>query len=413
MQLPGTDAVQFPVNLVRSATTVGTENVSASAPLQVMLAPGSWSFQEGTPPAGYVVLRGSWNIGTLPSTARLDNTFFNKAPFDLAIEKSGPEWTYGGSTVTYTYSVTNTGTGVVTPVVTDDKCSPVAYTGGDTNADGKIQSTETWTYGCTYTPSWSGAFPNPLTNTATVADAEKPTGPPWNLALLMGGDTNTANNTDTYTLYPFVLRKDVGLYNDGAYPNFGAFSDNTAFSVKMYKGSIYKTTFSISESSPQYLWLSAGTWKFTEVNLPKGYVAFYPNATITFVTGTYPDWTHLNVTWSGCSHGFWKNCAMWPAGYASTDLVGAYFTGSDYSSSTLAQALAFGGGSGVAGAERNLLKQAVGALLNEAQYGTAFGPYSSVSDLKADVSAKLASDNRDAMLALAGTLDYWNNGVCR
>ncbi len=315
---PGTGSVPFPVNLVRNATTVGTENVSATTPLQVMLAPGSWSFQEGTPPSGYQVLRGTWNI-TTPSTNRHDNTFFNRALFDLAVEKTGPEWAYGGSAVTYAYAVTNTGPGAVTPKVSDDKCSPVAFTGGDTSGDGKIQQGETWTYSCTTTPSWDATFnggsPWSLTNTVTVIDEEYPAdnpGSPW--TPVFGGDTNTANNTDTFTLWAFVLRKDVGLYNDGAYPNFGAFSGNTSFSVKMYKGSDLKTQFTISESSPKYLWLSQGTWKFTEVGIPTGYFAFYPDATITYTTGTVrPDWSHLNVTWSGCSHGYWKNHAPWPA----------------------------------------------------------------------------------------------------
>ncbi len=234
---------------------------------------------------------------------------------------------------------------------------------------------------------------------------------PW--TPLYGGDTVSGNNSDTYTLYPFVLRKDVGLYNDGNYPAFGAFADNTSFSVKAYLGGVQKADFTISENSPKTMWLAAGTWTFQEYGLPMGYVAFYPNATITFVTGTYPDWTHLNVTWSGCSHGYWKNNTPWPAGYAAADLVGTYFTGSGFGSSTLAEALAFGGGSGVSGAEQILLRQAVAALLNEAQYGGAFGPYMSVGALETAVSAALASDNRGTMLALASTLDYWNNGICR
>ena len=227
----------------------------------------------------------------------------------------------------------------------------------------------------------------------------------------MGGDTCSANNTDTYTLYPFVLRKEVGLYNDGASPNFGAFSDDTAFSVKMYKGGTYKTTFSISESSPKYLWLSAGTWKFTEVNLPMGYVAFYPNATITFVTGTYPDWTHLNVTWSGCSHGYWKNHTPWPSSYLPDTVLTSVF-GTNALAGNFAEALAFPGGSGTTGAKQILLRQAVAALLNEAQYGTAFGPYTSTGALVTAVNTALGG-NRGAMLSLAGTLDHWNNGVCR
>jgi hypothetical protein len=122
------------------------------------------------------------------------------------------------------------------------------------------------------------------------------------------------------------------------------------------------------------------------------------------------------MTWlSGCSLGYWKNhTADWPAGYLPTHLIGTYFPESDYYDATsLLTALSFPGGAGVEGAERLLLKQAVASLLNEAEYGPAFGPYASVAALKTAVNAALASGNRTTMLALASTLDHWNNGVCR
>ena len=412
---PATGAVPFGVDVFKNGVDIGDEIVTANTPLSLWLTPGTWLLQEKPPPAGYVGVPGrtSWNIGVIPRepNPRLDNTIFNIAPFDLAIEKLGPDLAYDADPVTFLYEVTNTGTGIVTPVVTDNKCSSLTYVSGDTVVpNGKINPGEVWEYSCTYAPDWNAAFPDPLTNTATVSDVEYPGA--W--TPLFGGDTNTANNTDTFTHYPFVLRKGVGLYNDGDYPDFGAFADNTTFWVKAsLNGVPTGDPFTISENSPIKLWLVAGTWTFQEFNLPMGYFAFYPDATITFVTGTYPDWTHLNVTWSGCSHGYWKNHTPWPTSYLPGDLVGTYFTGSDFGGSTLAQALAFGGGSGVSGAEKILLKQAVATLLNEAMYGTAFGPYVGVSALQTAVSTALASDNRGAMTSLAETLDYWNNGICR
>ena len=56
----------------------------------------------------------------------------------IAIDKvANPKSANPGDTVTYTYSVTNPGDSALSDVVvTDDKCSPVTFTGGDTDGDG-------------------------------------------------------------------------------------------------------------------------------------------------------------------------------------------------------------------------------------------------------------------------------------
>jgi hypothetical protein len=59
-----------------------------------------------------------------------------------------------------------------------------------------------------------------------------------------------------------------------------------------------------------------------------------------------------------------------------------------------------------------LPRHAVAALLNENEYGTSFGPYASKLELITAVETALGG-NRGAMLSLKGTLDHWNNGVCR
>jgi hypothetical protein len=111
----------------------------------------------------------------------------------------------------------------------------------------------------------------------------------------------------------------------------------------------------------------------------------------------------------GKTPGFWKNHLDAWAGYAPSDLVSSVFTGANapQASATLLQALDFGGGSGVAGAERILLRAAVAALLNSTSASVNY-PLSEAQVI-AQVSAALATDDRPTILALATTLDGYNN----
>ncbi|HEY0604598.1 MAG TPA: hypothetical protein VGD58_16895 [Herpetosiphonaceae bacterium] len=118
---------------------------------------------------------------------------------------------------------------------------------------------------------------------------------------------------------------------------------------------------------------------------------------------------------AGCTPGYWKNhLAAWSqTGYAPAQTLESAFDVPDalgIDNTTLAQALGFGGGSGVAGGARILLRAGVAALLNGAHSGVAY-PYTA-NRVIADVNAALASNDRATMLALATTLDNANNGGC-
>jgi uncharacterized repeat protein (TIGR01451 family) len=79
-----------------------------------------------------------------------------------------------GSTVTFTYVVTNTGTVTLANVsVTDDKLGPITSFTGDTNGNGLLDLTETWTYTRTAT-----GLAGQQTNVGTVTgnDANNPPG---------------------------------------------------------------------------------------------------------------------------------------------------------------------------------------------------------------------------------------------
>ncbi len=98
------------------------------------------------------------------------------------VKTASPAAVVLGASVTYTYVVTNKGDVPLTSVVvTDDKCSPLTFVGGDTDGDAALDLTETWTYTCTATPAAAGA----LTNVGTVNGTD------------VLGKTVTAQDTET------------------------------------------------------------------------------------------------------------------------------------------------------------------------------------------------------------------------
>lgn len=118
----------------------------------------------------------------------------------------------------------------------------------------------------------------------------------------------------------------------------------------------------------------------------------------------------------GCTPGYWKNhTGSWPpTGYLPNRRVDSAFAQAaaypSIASSSLTEALDFGGGTGVEGAARNLLRASVAALLNASHPDISYPwtPFSVVDK----VNAALASGDRDTMLALAASLDVDNNLGC-
>jgi hypothetical protein len=84
--------------------------------------------------------------------------------------------------------------------------------------------------------------------------------------------------------------------------------------------------------------------------------------------------------------------------------------GLGYDNTTLLEALNFGGGSGVAGGARILLRSAVAALLNSSSPDVDYTM--TTAEVIAAVNAALASGSRATMLTLAAELDTDNNLGC-
>jgi len=119
----------------------------------------------------------------------------------------------------------------------------------------------------------------------------------------------------------------------------------------------------------------------------------------------------------GCTPGYWKNHTdSWPpTGYTPSQAVDSVFASVNpnfpaLGNATLLQALAFAGGSGTSGAAEILLRAGVAAVLNAAHPDVSY-PFTTAEVITA-VNTALASNNRDAMLALAAAVDASNNLGC-
>jgi hypothetical protein len=112
----------------------------------------------------------------------------------------------------------------------------------------------------------------------------------------------------------------------------------------------------------------------------------------------------------GCTPGYWKNHTdSWPpTGYSTGQSLVSVF-GSNALAGSLLDGLGFGGGSGVVGAKRILLRAAVSALLNSASPGVDYTR--TTAQVIASVTTTLGG-TREAMLALASALDADNNLGC-
>ncbi len=117
----------------------------------------------------------------------------------------------------------------------------------------------------------------------------------------------------------------------------------------------------------------------------------------------------------GCSHGYWKTHPQtWAGtGFSPSQLLVSVFSAVSGHQSLVDDTLMDGlnyGGSGTLGAARNLLKQAVAAVLNASHPNVSY-PLS-LSAIIADVNWALNSHDRNTMLGLAGELDQFNNLYC-
>jgi hypothetical protein len=125
-----------------------------------------------------------------------------------------------------------------------------------------------------------------------------------------------------------------------------------------------------------------------------------------------------NIGNEGCTPGYWKNHTENWQEYTPGSLLKHNFTIpaslAPLGDKTFLQALQGGGGGGVDGAAKILMRASVAAFLNAAHEGVGY-PYRRFQDpfmIQQAVNEALASGDRQTMLDLAAELDAANNLGC-
>jgi len=127
---------------------------------------------------------------------------------DIAVSKMASAWlVHAGDTVTYTYMVTSPGDTPLSLGLRDDRCSPVTFTSGDDDGDGRLDPIEAWVYHCQMSVG------DDVTNTVTVTGTYSPGG------IVTDTDTIFVDVRDSvltifkqanqnYTLFEFTVTDD-------------------------------------------------------------------------------------------------------------------------------------------------------------------------------------------------------------
>jgi hypothetical protein len=136
-------------------------------------------------------------------------------------------------------------------------------------------------------------------------------------------------------------------------------------------------------------------------------------ALVTFTNRVLPDDPTEDPGTEGCTPGYWKNHTDSWTTYTTSQTAGSVFELGSYpthAGKTLLQTLDGGGGSGVDGALKTLLRAATAALLNADNPDVDYTMTS--ADIIDDVNEAIATGDRATILALAASLDADNNLGC-
>jgi LPXTG-motif cell wall-anchored protein len=151
-----------------AAGNVTTVNGTGSAPTIISIPTGSACTATQAAQPGWTLVSASPQSTVINGDETI--TFVNRRNVNgITIDKTSDVASANpGAPVTYTYEVKATGPdALATVTVTDDKCSPVTFVSGDTDADQLLDPGETWVYRCS-----NPANASEPTNIATAAGVD-------------------------------------------------------------------------------------------------------------------------------------------------------------------------------------------------------------------------------------------------
>jgi len=145
-------------------------------------------------------------------------------------------------TTTFTYSEANDGARPISGVkITDDTCSPLTFSGGDTNGNGILDPGETWTYTCTHVFAAAGTFTSHIVATGvdTIANQAVPqsTAQATVTARVGAHTTLTVKANPSSGTLPLTTTYTYSEVNDGGDPISGVkITDDTCSPLKLTGG---------------------------------------------------------------------------------------------------------------------------------------------------------------------------------
>ena len=259
---------------------------------------------------------------------------------------------------------------------------------------------------------------NMPTNTPTSTATNAPTNTATSTATNM--PTNTATDTPTSTVTNMPTNTATSTVTNRAHqhsthntPTSTVTNAPTNTATSTATNAPTNTATSTATNAPTNTATSTATNAPT--NTATSTATNAPTNTATSTATNTP--TNTPVPFNGCTPGYWKQSQHFDSwaltGFTPNQTLESVFdvpNSFSLDNKTLLQALSFKGGAGKVGAAETLLRAAVSALLNASSPDLDY-PLTSAQVISR-VNAALASNNRSTMLALAKTLDEYNNLFC-